>query len=153
MSDFAVSLPIAYSWLKALHIIFVIAWMAGLFYLPRLFSYHVDAVRKGSETEQLFQKMERRLLTIIMGPAMIGTWLAGFLVMSIPGIVEWAAWWPWVKIAAVLAMTWFHIWLSLKRKQLESGSCMTTARQFRRMNELPTILVIVIVVMVVVKPF
>ena len=142
----------SYHWLKALHVIFVIAWMAGLFYLPRLYAYHVDAVKKGSETDQLFQLMERRLLKIIMGPAMIGTWLAGFLVLSVPGAVDWESWWPWIKAAAVLAMTWFHVWLSFKRKELEVGRCRTTARQFRRMNEVPTALVVIIVIMVVVKP-
>ncbi|MDE0532082.1 MAG: protoporphyrinogen oxidase HemJ [Albidovulum sp.] len=142
-----------YPWLKALHIIFVIAWMAGLFYLPRLYAYHVDSIAKGSETDQLFQIMERRLLKIIMGPAMIGTWLAGLLVLGIPGAVDWNSWWPWIKAAAVVTMTCFHVWLSRKRKELETGRCRTTALQFRRLNELPTVLVIVIVVMVVVKPF
>ncbi|MCY4461027.1 MAG: protoporphyrinogen oxidase HemJ [Albidovulum sp.] len=143
----------AYPWLKAIHILFVIAWMAGLLYLPRLFAYHVDSSGTGSDTDQLFQLMERRLLRIIMGPAMIGTWVVGFSLLTIPGIVDWGSYWLWIKLAAVAAMTWFHVWLSMKRKELASGKRRTTARHFRRMNEIPTLLVVVIVVMVVVKPF
>lgn len=153
MTAFGETLAQAYPWFKALHIIFVIAWMAGLLYLPRLYAYHVDSRERGKDTDRLFQLMERRLLKMIMSPAMAGTWLAGLLLLSIPGAIDWESWWPWIKAVSVVAMTWFHFWLARKRKELESGRCRTTARQFRRMNEMPTALIILIVVMVVVKPF
>ena len=86
-----------YLWLKALHIIAMVCWFAGLFYLPRLFVYHVEQVQKGSPTDTMFQTMERRLLKGIMGPAMISTWLFGLLLVMTPGIVDWGLVWPWAK--------------------------------------------------------
>jgi protoporphyrinogen IX oxidase len=140
-----------YPWTKALHVIAMVAWMAGLFYLPRLFVYHVEAVTAGSETEELFRTMERRLLRAIMNPAMVATWILGLMLVLTPGIVDWSQVWPWTKAAAVLCMTWFHHWLSQSRKQLASGASATSARRFRVMNELPTLLLIVIVLSVIVK--
>jgi protoporphyrinogen IX oxidase len=90
----------AYPWIKSLHVISVIAWMAGLFYLPRLFVYHVEQVETGSGTDEMFQTMERRLLRAIMNPAMIATWLFGLMLVFTPGIVNWAEVWPWAKAAA-----------------------------------------------------
>ena len=103
-------------WTKALHIVSVIAWMAGLFYLPRLFVYHAESVRIGSETDVLFQTMERKLLRLIMNPAMIATWVFGLMLVFTPGIVDWSSIWPWTKAAGVLAMTGFHHWLGRRRK-------------------------------------
>ncbi len=142
----------AYPWTKSLHIISVISWMAGLFYLPRLFVHHTEQVKIGTETDVLFQMMERKLLRVIMNPAMIGTWFFGLLLVLTPGIVSWVDWWPWVKLLAVLAMTWFHHWLGLRRKDIEAGKNIVTGRQYRLMNEVPTILMIIIVVSVVVRP-
>lgn len=141
----------AYPWIKALHIMAVLAWMAGLFYLPRLFVYHVERVGTGGETDELFQTMEEKLLRVIMNPAMIATWIAGVLLVSIPGVVGWDMIWPWTKLAGILGMTWFHMWLAGRRKDFLFGRNTLTGRQYRMMNEVPTILMIVIVVSVVVK--
>ncbi|MBC7140993.1 MAG: protoporphyrinogen oxidase HemJ [Rhodobacteraceae bacterium] len=140
-----------YFWVKALHVISVIAWMAGLFYLPRLFVYHVEAVAPGSETDAMFQSMERRLLRAIMNPAMVATWVFGLLLVFTPGIVDWGSVWPWTKAAAVLGMTWFHHWLGLRRKEFVAGTNTRNGRRYRMMNELPTLLMIVIVMSVIVK--
>ena len=148
MSDF---LAEYYSWTKAFHIISVIAWMAGLFYLPRLFVYHSEAVEAGSETDRLFQTMERKLLRLIMNPAMVATWIFGLALVFTPGIVDWSMVWPWTKAAAVLGMSWFHHWLARRRKDFAAGQNLRTGRQFRMMNELPTLLMLVIVLSVVVK--
>ena len=139
-----------YPWTKSLHIIAVISWMAGLFYLPRLFVHHVEQ-GSNAEMEDTFRMMERKLLKLIMNPASIATWVFGLMLVFTPGIVDWGMVWPWTKAVAVLAMTWFHHWLALRRKDLESGTNTVTGRQYRMMNELPTLLMIVIVVSVVVK--
>lgn len=140
-----------YLWVKALHVISVISWMAGLFYLPRLFVYHVEMVEAGSLTDTMFQTMERRLLRAIMGPAMIATWLFGVCLVFTPGIVDWSMIWPWAKAVSVLGMTWFHHWLGQRRKDFIEGANSVTGRQYRMMNEVPTILLVVIVLSVIVK--
>lgn len=150
ISDFLGS---AYPWIKALHIISVVAWMAGLFYLPRLYVYHAETVKAGSETDALFQTMEYRLFRFIMQPAMIATWIFGILLISTPGLVDWTAIWPWTKAIAVLAMTGFHEWLGKRGKNFANSTNTITGRQFRIMNEVPTLLLIIIVVSVVVRPF
>lgn len=148
MSDFLASV---YPWTKALHIISVIAWMAGLFYLPRLFVYHVEAVEKGSPTDALFQTMERKLFRYIMNPAMCAVWVFGLALVFTPGIVSWSEIWPWTKAAGVLGMTWFHHWLGYRRKDFLAGTNSRTSRTYRMMNELPTIFVAVIVFSVILK--
>ncbi|MCP3972495.1 MAG: protoporphyrinogen oxidase HemJ [Rhodobacteraceae bacterium] len=150
MTDFLIEL---YPWTKTLHVISVIAWMAGLFYLPRLFVYHTEEVEKGSKTDLMFQTMERRLLRAIMNPAMTATWVFGLCLVFTPGIVDWSSFWPWSKAAAVLAMTWFHHWLGYRRKDFMRGQNTRTGRQYRVMNELPTVLMVVVVVSVIVRPF
>lgn len=140
-----------YPWTKSLHVVAVIAWMAGLFYLPRLFVYHVEVVGSGTPTDELFQTMERRLLRAIMNPAMLATWLFGLALVLTPGIVSWSEVWPWAKAAAVLGMTWFHHWLGLRRKDFVVGANTLTGRRYRMMNEVPTLLMIVIVFSVIVK--
>ncbi len=141
-----------YPWLKALHVISVIAWMAGLFYLPRLFVYHVEKVGFAGPVHEMFQTMERRLLKAIMNPAMIATWLFGGAMVGIPGVIDWSQGWPWIKAAAVLAMTGFHMWLAVQRKHLAAGQSTVSGRGFRIMNEVPTLLMVVIVIMVIVRP-
>ena len=118
MTDFLISI---YPWTKALHIISVIAWMAGLFYLPRLFVYHVEK-RDLSGLPELFEVMEYRLLKAIMNPAMVATWVFGLCLVFTPGIVDWGMVWPWTKAISVLGMTWFHHWLALRRKDFISRS-------------------------------
>ena len=140
-----------YPWTKSLHIVSVIAWMAGLFYLPRLYVYHVEKAGDIEGLSPLFEVMERRLLRAIMNPAMIGTWVFGLALVFTPGIVDWSSVWPWTKGAAVLAMTWFHHWLGLRRKDFMAGTNRLTGRQYRMMNEVPTVLLIVIVFSVIFK--
>lgn len=148
MTDFLSSI---YPWTKALHIMSVIAWMAGMFYLPRLFVYHVEEADQSGEMAQVFQKMEHKLLRVIMNPAMTATWVFGLALVFTPGIVDWGAIWPWTKCAAVLSMTWFHHWLALRRKDFTRGKNTVSGRQYRMMNEIPTVLMIVIVFSVVVR--
>jgi protoporphyrinogen IX oxidase len=140
-----------YPWVKALHVISVIAWMAGLFYLPRLFVYHVEQVEKGSATDAMFQVMERRLLKAIMNPAMVATWIFGLALVATPGIVDWSAPWAWAKAASVVAMTVFHMWLGARRKGFMAGTNQVSGRGYRMMNEVPTVLMLVIVIAVIVK--
>lgn len=141
-----------YPWVKALHIAAVISWMAGLFYLPRLFVHHTEKVSVGSETDALFQMMEMKLLRVIMNPAMIVAWAAGLYMVAL-GIIDWSEFWPWLKALSVLAMTWFHHWLGLRRKDFIAGENALTGKQYRMMNEVPTVLMLVIVVSVIVRPF
>ncbi|MEH7829284.1 protoporphyrinogen oxidase HemJ [Gemmobacter denitrificans] len=148
MGDF---LAETYPWVKFLHVISVISWMAGLFYLPRLFVYHAEEAGSGTQTDALFQIMERRLLRAIMNPAMIATWIFGLMLVMTPGIVDWSMVWPWTKAASVVAMTWFHMWLAARRKDFAAGQNQLTGRRYRMMNEVPTLLMLVIVASVIVK--
>lgn len=148
MGDFLASV---YPWTKALHVIAVISWMAGIFYLPRLFVYHAEAVEKGGPTDVLFQTMERKLLRLIMNPAMTATWILGLALVFTPGIVSWSEVWPWTKAAAVLGMTWFHHWLGYRRKDFVAGGNVRSGRTYRLMNEVPTVFLVLIVFSVIVK--
>ncbi len=150
MADILINL---YPWVKSLHVISVISWMAGLLYLPRLYVHHVESVDGSGAAHSLFQTMEDKLLRVIMNPAMIATWLFGGLMVFTPGIIDWSFVWPWVKAVAVLVMSWFHMWLSKKRREIAAGTCQTTGKQFRLMNEVPTVAMIVIVIMVIARPF
>ena len=149
MTDFLANV---YPWTKSLHVISVIAWMAGLFYLPRLFVHHAEKVKVGSETDKLFQMMEMKLLSLIMNPAMISTWIFGLALVFTPGIVDWSDGWPWIKAGAVFGMTWFHEWLGQRRKEFVAGKNTRTGRTYRMVNELPTVFMIVIVIMVIARP-
>lgn len=149
MTDFLLEI---YPWVKALHVISVIAWMAGIFYLPRLFVYHVER-GDSAEIDALFQTMEFRLLRVIMNPAMISAWVFGLILVFTPGVIDWSLVWPWVKAAAVVAMTWFHHWLGKRRKDFAAGVNRVTGRHYRMMNEVPTVLLVIIVVSVIVRPF
>mgnify|MGYP001973611968 FL=1 len=142
-----------YPWTKSLHIIAVVTWMAGLFYLPRLFVYHAEQAQPGSERDSMLQEMERKLLKAIMNPAMIATWIFGLCLIATPGVVDWSAVWPWTKAASVLGMTWFHMWLGKRRKEFVAGTNTRAGRTYRMMNELPTLLLVVIVISVVARPF
>ncbi len=149
MTDFLISF---YPWTKSFHVISVIAWMAGLFYLPRLYVYHVERVGAGGDTDELFQTMERRLLKAIMNPAMISSWIFGLMLVFTPGVIDWTAIWPWTKAASVLGMTWFHMWCAARRKDFVTGTNTLTGRRYRMMNEVPTLLLIIIVISVIVRP-
>jgi protoporphyrinogen IX oxidase len=137
-------------WIKALHIIAVIAWMAGLLYLPRLFVYHADC-ESGSRQSETFKVMERRLLKAIMTPAMIAVWLTGLAIAY--GFHDYAAAWLHVKIMLVLAMSGFHGFLARTVKTFAADANRRRARFYRFINEVPTVLMILIVVLAVVRPF
>lgn len=140
----------AYDWVKAIHVIAVIAWMAGMLYLPRLFVYHCDA-SPGSELSETLKVMEGRLLRIIINPAMVITWILGL----------WMAWqaswytagWFHAKFALVIAMSGVHGHFTKAVRQFAEDANTKTSRYWRLMNEVPTILMIAIVIFVIVKPF
>lgn len=150
MSDLLTAI---YPWTKSLHVISIIAWMAGIFYLPRLFVRHTESVKAGSETDFLFQEMEEKLLQLIMRPAMMSAWIFGLCLAFTPGVVDWTAGWSWIKAFSVLAMTWFHIWCVLRHKDFKRHENTRSGRQYRLMNEVPTVLMIVIVIMIIARPF
>lgn len=139
-----------YNWAKAIHVIAVISWMAGMLYLPRLFVYHVDAA-KGSIQSETFKVMERRLMRGIINPAMIVSWAFGL----------WLAWkgfgfmggWLHAKIAAVLVLSGVHGYLSAAVRRFANDENTRSARHWRIVNEVPAVLMIVIVILVIVKPF
>ncbi|MEO1308922.1 MAG: protoporphyrinogen oxidase HemJ [Pseudomonadota bacterium] len=153
MTSIETALLLLYPWTKSLHVISVISWMAGIFYLPRLFVHHTERVTMGSETDDLFQMMELKLFRVIMNPAMIATWIFGLILVFTPGVVDWSAFWPWAKAVAILGMTWFHHWLGRRRTDIVEGRNSRTGRDYRIMNEVPTLLMIVIVVSVIARPF
>lgn len=145
-----------YLWTKAFHVVSVISWMAGLFYLPRLYVYHVEGLKKqgvvvGSEMDLLFQHQERLLLRAIMNPAMIATWVFGLALVATPGIVVWGEVWVWVKAVSVLGMTVFHMWLAARRKAFLAGENALSGRDYRMMNEVPTVFMLLIVFAVILK--
>lgn len=141
-----------YPWIKALHIISVMAWMAGMLYLPRLFVYHADA-EPGSVQSETFKTMERRLLRAIINPAMIASILFGGLLAATPGLVDWSQAWIWVKLAAVLGLVVVHHFFARWRKEFAEDRNRRPAGFYRKVNEVPTLALIVAVIMVVVKPF
>ncbi|MEL0088872.1 MAG: protoporphyrinogen oxidase HemJ [Rhodospirillales bacterium] len=142
----------AYLWFKALHIIAAMSWMAGLLYLPRLFVYHVE-VHSESQEARRFSVMERRLLRAIMNPAMLATYIFGVLLLATPGVVDWSSGWIWLKILAIGVLTGSHHAMGKWRKDLAEGRNTKSQRFFRIANEVPTIAMITIVIMVVVRPF
>jgi putative membrane protein len=143
-----------YPWIKALHVIAMVTWMAGLFYLPRLYVYHVENADSGSRLDGVFQMMEQKLLRVIMNPAMIATWVFGLLLIATPGVVDFATdLWIYPKLVAVLALTWFHMWLAARRRDFAANRNRVSGRSYRLMNEVPTLALVVIVVMVIVRPF
>lgn len=139
-----------YPWLKALHIIAVIAWMAGMLYLPRLFVYHTE-VPAGSAESERFKVMERRLLRAIINPAMAATWIFGLMLAE--ALQAWGELWFQVKFVLLIAMSAMHGFLSRWRKDFAADRNTRPARFYRLMNEVPTLLMIGIVILVAVKPF
>jgi protoporphyrinogen IX oxidase len=139
-----------YEWIKALHILAVIAWMAAMLYLPRLFVYHAG-IAVGSEASETFKVMERRLLKAIMTPAMIVVWLAGLWLMWDGGFL--ASGWMHAKLALVIVLSGIHGWFAAMVKAFAADKNMRDAKFYRIINEVPTLLMIAIVIFVVVKPF
>ena len=141
----------AYPWTKALHIVAVVAWMAGLLYLPRLFVYHADAAPRSDKAET-FKIMERRLLRGIMLPAAIMVVVFGALLAATPGVVDWRQAWIWLKLALVLGLIVFHLLLIRWQREFAADRVPHPACFFRLVNELPTLALVAIVVLVVIKP-
>jgi len=140
-----------YEWVKAFHLIALISWMAGLLYLPRLFVYHTDTT-VNSDSSDTFKVMERKLSLYIMAPAMIATWIFGLWLLALnPGWMQDG--WMHVKLTAVVAMTVFHMMTARWRKALAADDRSKSGRFFRVANEAPTVLLVVIIIMAVVKPF
>ncbi len=139
-----------YAWGKVIHVISIIAWMAGVFYLPRLFVYHAD-VPPNSDSAKLFEIMERRLYGVIMTPAMVLSLASGFFLVSITDI--WSAGWLHIKLTAVLGLVIYQLLLNYWRKALASGTCVRTSKFFRIINEIPTLLLVIIIICVIIKPF
>ena len=139
-----------YPWTKALHVIALIAWMAGMLYLPRLFVYHCE-IRPGSAEGERFKVMERRLLKQITNPAMAATWLFGIILVLTPGIIDWSAGWWHVKLTAVLVMSGLHGAFSRWRRDFLEDRNRHSQRFFRIANEIPTLLLVVIVQLVYIR--
>jgi len=140
-----------YLWLKALHLISVIAWMAAMLYLPRLYVYHCQ-VAAGSEADTLFKTMEVKLLRAIMNPAMTAAWVFGILMLiANPALLEMP--WMHVKLTAVILMSALHGFASRWRKDFVNANNRHSERFYRAMNEVPAVLLVIIVIMVIVQPF
>ena len=137
-------------WIKAIHVMAIISWMAGIFYLPRLFVYHCQADH-GSKQSETFKIMEAKLLKVIMAPAMIVSWLTGLI------LAYFSQFWfePWfiIKLILVVLMTIFHIYLGKWARDFSADNNQKSEKYFRIANEVPTILMMIIVIMVIVKPF
>ncbi len=142
-----------YLYLKAFHVIAMVAWMAGMFYLPRLYVYHVGAER-GSQLSETLKLMESRLLRYIINPAMIATWVLGLVLIFAFDVIDLrSSGWLHVKIALVVLLTVFHIMLARWRKDFAADRNERSEKFYRIANEIPTVLLIFIVILVIVKPF
>nr|WP_197975617.1 protoporphyrinogen oxidase HemJ [Rhizobium sp. CFBP 8762] len=137
-------------WVKAFHVIAVISWMAGLLYLPRLFIYHTDA-EPGSQQSETFKVMERRLLKLIMNPAMMISWVLGLYLAW--ALYEFQGGWLHAKILCVVLLTATHVFFSRSIRAFARDENRRSARSWRMINEIPTLLMILIVILVIVKPF
>ena len=140
-----------YLLIKGLHVISIIAWMAGLLYLPRLFVYHASA-EIGSDLSETLKKMEYRLLKYIMNPAMFASFLFGVMLFTIPGVIDWSAWWVKGKILALLILVGVHFNFSRWQKIFYTDLNRRSEKFYRIYNEVPTLLMIGIVLLVVIKP-
>jgi protoporphyrinogen IX oxidase len=149
MSDYQGWLGYAYLWIKSLHLIFVIFWMAGMFMMPRFFAYHTEYAA-GSEEYQKWCDRERRLMRIIINPAMILTWIFGLLLVLNIGL---GPLWLWIKLVLVTGLSAYHGMLSRWRKDFLAGRNTRSSKFYRLMNEIPTLATIPIVLLVIVQPF
>ncbi|HYZ23893.1 MAG TPA: protoporphyrinogen oxidase HemJ [Rhodopila sp.] len=145
------ALSYLYPWTKAFHVISLIAWMAGMFYLPRLFVYHVETV-PGSTDSERFKVMEYRLMKQIINPAMMSTWTFGIILVLTPGTIDWSAGWWHVKLTCVVLMSALHGAYSRWRKDFLHDRNRRPQRFYRIANEIPTVLMVIIVIMIIVRP-
>lgn len=151
MTDFLIQ---ANLWLKALHIIAVMFWMAGLYYLPRLYAYHAESYENNQPAlAPQFEIMEVKLLRYIINPAMVAAWALGLALLFTPPLLAQASLWLWIKGLCLLVLLAYHICLARWRRQFLTGASPKSGRFFRLINEIPPILTIIIVIMAVVKPF
>jgi protoporphyrinogen IX oxidase len=139
-----------YLWVKALHVVAIVAWMAGMLYLPRLFVYHAQS-EAGSPQSATFKIMEGRLLRIIMGPAMVIVWLSGLWLAYDAGFFH--SGWLHAKLALVLVMSGLHGFFAKCVRDFNGDQNRLSGRSFRILNEVPTLLLIGVVILVIVKPF
>jgi len=140
-----------YPWVKAFHLLSIIAWMAGMLYLPRLYVYHAE-VGPGTPQSETFKIMERRLLRAIVNPAMIATFIFGGWLAWLDSPIIWSSVWFYLKLALVLALTAIHGLFARWRRDFEADRNARPARFYRLMNEVPTLILIAIVILAVVKP-
>lgn len=139
---------------KIIHILAWTSWMAGLFYLPRIFVYHAEQPNAGGHTAETFKIMERKLLHYIMKPAMLATWATGLLLVFVFNAADWRSdGWLWAKIALVVAMTGFHHVLERWRRDFAADANTRPGRHYRIANEAPTLIFVAIVVLVIARPF
>jgi len=130
------------------------SWMAGLLYLPRIFVYHAEQIENNSQENDVFIVMERKLFHFIMNKAMLATWFFGLTLLVTPGIAGFGvSYWIYLKILCVIAMTGYHIWLGKRQDDFESGANTIASKTYRMLNEVPAVLMVLIVIFVVVKPF
>ena len=139
-----------YLWIKAIHIISIISWMAGLLYLPRIFVYHCEAVDKSQKT--IFKTMEKKLYNYIMMPAMLLSWLFGILLIHTLGFPVFSELWMQIKIIAVVILTFYHFTLGKYLNDFAIDSNQKTSKFFRIYNEIPTLILIVVIFVVIFKP-
>lgn len=141
-----------YLWIKSLHLIAIIAWMAGMMYLPRLYVYHTDAP-VGSVQSEKFKLMEGRLLRGIINPAMILVFILGAMLLFTPGLIDWQSWWIWLKLGLVLILGAVHGLFSRWRREFAADIRKRPGLYYRIANEVPFVLMIGIVILVIVRPF
>jgi protoporphyrinogen IX oxidase len=142
-----------YLYVKAFHVISIIAWMAGLLYLPRLFVYHANA-NVGSEQSETFKLMENRLLRYIMNPAMIASWVFGLLLIFYYGVINWSFdIWFHVKFLLVIVLTGYHMVLARWRRLFAQDTNPHSSKFYRWMNEVPTVIMVAVVILAVARPF
>ncbi len=141
----------AYLWLKAFHIMAVIAWFAGLFYIFRLFVYHIES--DSEDVKRLMETAQRKLLRIIMNPAMLVAWILGLLLIAMQSQYILSQGWLHIKLLFVVLLTAYHMYAAKVRKQLLAGTCKLTGKQARLINEVPAVVMLVVVLMVELQPF
>lgn len=141
----------AYLWLKAFHIMAVIAWFAGLFYIFRLFVYHIES--DSADVHRLMETAQAKLLRIIMNPAMIVAWVLGLLLIAMQSQYIFSQGWLHIKLLFVVLLTGYHMYAAKVRKQLLAGTCKLTGKQARLINEVPAVIMLVVVLMVELQPF
>ena len=139
-----------YPWIKAAHVVFVIFWMAGLFMLPRFYAYHQEA-RTGTSEWKAWEERERRLIRLILNPALVIVWILGIALLWITGVGREG--WFHVKFAAVGLLVLYHLWMVSYSGRLQRGDKLVSSRTMRMLNEIPGLVAIVAVIMVIVRPF